>query len=544
MKKIYAILFSILIFGCTDLEIKPVDASTEFEIFKDQGAYQSYLAKLYAAYSQTGQDGPAGNADISIVNDEGFTSYIRAYWKAQELTTDEAVISWADAGIRDLHEQSWTSENQFVRVLYYRISLIITIANDFLKQSTDEKLGANGIDAASKVVIQQYRTEARFLRALAYWHALDLFRNVVLLTDITAGFPLQSSPAETFAFIESELADIESVIADPKTNEYGRADKAAVWMLQAKLYLNAEVYINTPKYTEVLAACNKVIGAGYSLSTNYQNLFLADNHTSNEIIFALNSDGKNTQNWGNTTFLIHGAMGGFMVDNLQDGTESNATPTPQPTEELDVYGVTGGWAGLRTTRSMVEKFYNNPAAIDVNNPNDPRAIFYTNGQSLDITDIAEFTDGLAVPKYKNLTSDGTPGSDLTHADTDYPMFRLADAYLMYVEAVLRGGTGGDMATAIGYINDLRTRAYGNSTGNIVAADVTLDFVLDERVRELYWEGTRRVDLIRYGRYTDAGVWPWKGNVEAGKTTEAFRNVFPIPASDLIANPNLVQNNGY
>jgi len=540
MKRIYTILLSLLFVGCTDLDIVPVDASTEFEIFKDSEAYKSYLAKLYAAYSQTGQDGPAGDADISIVNDEGFTSYIRAYWKAQELTTDEAVIAWADAGIRDLHEQSWTSENQFVRVLYYRISLIITIANDFLKQSTDEKLATNGIsDAASKAVIQQYRAEARFLRALAYWHALDLFRNVVLLTDITAGFPVQSTPAELFAFIESELAEIEPIIADPKTNQYGRADKAAVWMLQAKLYLNAEVYINEPKYTEVITACNKVTSVGYSLNTDYQSLFLADNNTSNEIIFALNSDGKNTQNWGNTTFLIHGAMGGFMVDGIVDGTENDAIPTPYLTEELDTYGVTAGWAGLRTTRTMVEKFGPDPA-----NPVDPRAIFYTNGQTLDIADITEFTEGIAVPKYKNLTSNGIPGSDLTHADTDYPMFRLADAYLMYAEAVLRGGTGGDMATALGYINDLRFRAFGNNSGDVAAADVTLDFILDERVRELYWEATRRVDLIRYARYTDAGVWPWKGNVAAGQTTEAFRNVFPIPASDLIANPNLVQNPGY
>ena len=127
----------------------------------------------------TGQEGPSGNSDISIVNDEGFTSYIRAYWKAQELTTDEAVVGWTDAGIRDLHELSGL-RNQFARVLYYRISLIVSIANDFLKQSSQERLDANGINAADQALIQGYRAEARFLRALAYWHALDLFRNVVI----------------------------------------------------------------------------------------------------------------------------------------------------------------------------------------------------------------------------------------------------------------------------------------------------------------------------------------------------------------------------
>lgn len=515
---IYFFLVLFLFTNCTDLNIVPDDAFTEDIVFQDAEAYRSYLAKVYGAYSLTGQDGPAGDSDISIVNDEGFTSYIRAYWKAQELTTDEAVIGWTDAGIRDLHEHSWSSENQFVRVLYYRIALIVSIANDFLKQSSDTNLSKYGIPDSERAVIADYREEARFLRALAYWHALDLFRNVVLVTSITGDLPKQSSPQELFNFINSELEEIEPTMAAPRTNEYGRADKAAVWMLQAKLYLNAEAMIGQDYYTECIAACKNIIDAGYSLEPDYQSLFLADNHNSNEIIFALNSDGKRTQSWGCTTFLVQAAIGGSMKDSD--------------------YGVVGGWAGLRTTKNMVERF------PDVTGEIDSRSIFYTDGQTLDIDDIGEFTNGYAMPKYKNIDQSGNNGSDPTHADTDYPMFRLADAYLMYAEAIRRGGMGGDINEAVDLVNNLRQRAYGDDSGNITEAEMDLPFLLDERSRELYWEATRRVDLVRYGQFTDNGIWPWKGNVKEGRLTEKYRDIFPIPASDLLSNPNLEQNEGY
>lgn len=525
MKKLYTIVLLgiILTFGCTKLEIAPEDALTEDLVFTNLDAYRSYLAKLYASYSLTGQDGPNGDSDISIVNDEGFTSYIRVYWKAQELTTDEAVIGWTDAGIRDLHEHSWSSENQFVRVLYYRIALIVSIANDFLKQSEEDRLEANGIAEADRAEIRTYRAEARYLRALAYWHALDLFRNVPLQTAISVDLPAQVSPQELYGFIQSELADIESEMAAPRMNEYGRADVGALWMLQAKLYLNAEHTAGINAYQECLEACNKVISAGYSLDTDYETLFMKDNHLSNEIIFALNSDGTFTQGWGCTTFLVHGAIGGTMDDS--------------PSTALENYGVNAGWGGMRTTSTMVEKF------PDVTGDIDSRAIFYTDGQTLEIEDIGTFEQGYAVPKYKNLNQAGEVGSNATHTDTDYPMFRLGDAYLMYAEATLRGASG-DLGQALNYINELRERAYGNLNGAISQTDLDLAFILDERLRELYWEGTRRIDLIRFGQFTDQGIWPWKGNVMEGRTTEKFRDIFPIPASDLLANPSLLQNDGY
>ena len=517
MKKLVLALITLVIaFSCADLEVTPRTGETANNIFKEGQDYRQYLAKIYAAYSLTGQDGPAGNGDISIINDEGFTSYIRAYWKAQELPTDEAVIQWNDAGIQDLNTQTWSSDNQFVRVLYYRIFYIVALANDFLEQSTEETMNNYGIPDEDRAEIAEYRTEARFLRALAYWHALDLFRNVPLITKISTENPAQAAPEEVFSFIETELQDIESEIAGPQQNEYGRADQAAVWMLQAKLYLNAEVYINEDRYSDVITAVNNVISAGYTLEPDYSHLFTADNHNSNELIFTLPSDGVNSQSWGSTTFLVHAAIGGDIMD---------------PAD----WGVDAGWGGLRSTDVMFNKF---------DTVNDARGqFFFTEGQSPEIENLREFTDGFAFVKYSNLNSDGSEPSNLTHADTDYPMFRLGEAYLMYAEAHLRGG-GGDLNTAVGYINDLRERAYGDQSGNIAPGDLDLDFILDERLRELSWEATRRVDLIRFGQFTEQGIWPWKGAEQEGVTTSSHLNIFPIPAFELNANPRMKQNPNY
>jgi hypothetical protein len=519
MKKVIYIFIAIVFAACTDLDLRPVDGATGNITFQDANQLKSYLAKIYAAYSLTGQEGPAGNPDLNLINDEGFTSYIRAYWKAQELTTDEAVIAWTDAGIQDLNTHTWSSDNQFVRVLYYRLFLIISYSNDFLEQSTDDLLDTYGYNEQEKILAREYRDEVRFLRALAYWHALDLFKNIPLVTKITTTPPAQVAPSVVFDFIESELAAIEPLMKDPQQNQYGRADKAAVWMLQSKLYLNAEVYTGESKYTEALTALNKLITAPYTIEPVYANLFKADNHTSNELIFTLPSDGIQSQGYGSTTFLINASVGGTM------------TPAD--------YGTSGAWAGLRTTSALIDKFPAVDGSIDV------RAMFYTDGQQLEITDLLLFTDGYAVSKYSNLTSDGEPGSNVAFADTDYPMFRLGDAYLMYAEAVLRGGTGGDQATALTLINELRTRAYGDASGNIQASELTLGFIIDERARELYFEGTRRVDLIRFGLFAgNEYTWPWKGGaIDGGPVAEQYK-IFPIPSNDLAANPSLVQNPDY
>lgn len=504
-----------------DLDRQPFYDVTSATVYNDPANYKKILAKVYAGLAVSGQQGPAGQPDISGI-DEGFSTYLRQYWKAQELPTDEAVIGWNDGSLPDYHKMTWTSSNEFIAAMYNRLYYQIGLCNEFIRETTDAKLSSRGITGSTATDVKAFRAEARFLRALSYYHALDMFGNVPFVTEndaVGSFLPRQTNRAELFSYIESELKAIEGDLIDARKNEYGRADKGAAWTLLTKLYLNAQVYTGQPKWTEAITYASKVIGAGYTLDSEYRKLFLTDNNASPEMIFPIAFDGTRTKTWGGMTFLVHAPVGGSM----------------NPNE----FGINGGWSGLRTTKSLVNLF------TDITGKTDKRAMFYTAGQNLDIADISTFTDGYAITKYKNLSSTGAKGSDIegNFPDTDFPMFRLADVYLMYAEAVLRGGTGGSTAQAMQYVNAIRQRAYGNATGNVTA--LTLDFILQERARELYWEGHRRTDLIRFGKFTDASyVWPWKGNVKDGKGVADYLNLFPIPATDIVANPNLKQNTGY
>ncbi len=517
--------------GCTDVGVNPKSSATANNVFSEDGSYENYLAKVYGGLNVTGQEGPAGNADIGAIDDEGFSQYMRLYWKMQELPTDEAVIAWNDNGIRRLNNHNWTSSNQFSVGMYSRVFFQVSQANEFLRQSTDSRLDSRGVSAEKKQTIQQYRAEVRFLRALSYWHGIDLFGDIPLVTeDFPRGSeaPEQSTREEIFNFIESELLAIindenEEVLPPAGQAEYGRADKAAAWMLLSKLYLNAEVYVGESRYGEVIEYTQRVIDANYQLEEDYQHLFLADNHTADGVIFAIPQDGDRTRHFGGTTFLAHAPVGGEM--------------------DAASFGLDFGWAGLRTTSASVDRYEGGDSRDD---------FFFTQGQEKEIDDvlpngettddpIGAFSQGYAAPKFRNVTSDGQPGSNATFPDTDFPMFRLADAYLMYAEATLRGG-GGDQSQALTLLNDLRERA--GMGRDLSQSDLTLDFILEERSRELFWEAQRRTDLIRFDEFTENGVWPWKGGVQGGTTTDANFNLYPIPASELRANPNLEQNPGY
>lgn len=732
MKRLFniiTIVTGLLIFASScikDLDTIPLDKDeiTSASVYENPDSYKQVLAKCYAGLAVSGQQGAAGKPDISGI-DEGFGQYLRAYWYHQELPTDEAVIGWNDQTIKDFHWQTWGSGDVFIAAMYYRIFYQISLTNEFIRETTDEKLNERGVDDALKAEIANFRAEARFLRALSYYHALDLFGNVPFVTEadkVGAFFPPQTTRAALFNYIESELLAIEPLMVDARANEYARADKAAVWTLLTKLYLNAEVYTGVAKYAEAVDFSSRVINAGYTLEPEYAHLFYADNNQSDEIIFPVAYDGINTKTYGGTTFIAHAAVGGSMA--------------------AAEYGLNGGWGGLRTTSALVNKFYpdasksaivspippKSPKAdypvlyvpgsyqgwdptntstvvasvlsdknyegylyfpadtkfkftdgpswdvnfgdtdvdghLDVNgsdiamtdegmykinvNMNDStytavvtswgiigsataggwdsdqnmlidaetgllsltieltagmikfrandgwdinlgdgnadgileygggdipvaeagtyvislklgapdytytitrasydhRALFHTDGQNLEIVDMINFNEGWAVSKWRNITKTGGNGSDLEFVDIDFPMFRLADVYLMYAEAVLRGG-GGSTADALNYVNALRERSYGDQSGNITSGELTLPFILDERARELYWEGHRRTDLIRFGKFTTGDYnWPWKGNVPDGTSTSEHMNLFPIPASDKAANPNLVQNPGY
>lgn len=534
MKKTQIKLLSIAAFfliiintSCTnDLNQAPEGSNqqSDEELFSNPDSYKQFLAKLYAGLATTGQTGPAGSPDISGI-DEGFSQYLRGYWNMQELTTDEAIIAWNDATIKDFHNHSWTSLDGFINATFNRLTFQINASNEFLRQTTDAKLDGRGVTGALRDEIKNFRAEARFLRAYTYWNLIDLFGGASIETEESSTeyhVPTYASREEIFSFVETELTELVNDLKAPNSNEKYRIDKAAAWMLHAKLLMNAQVYVGTDRYADAKTLINKVITeTSYSIHSNYQQLFFADNDSNgaqNEFIFSIAFDGIKTQTYGGTTYLTHAPVGGTM-------TASN-------------FGINGGWAGIRTTSAFVNKF--------TGMTNDSRGSFYTSGQSLDIVDVGSFNDGYAIQKYRNVDVNGNPGSDATgdFVDIDFPIFRLADAYLMYAECELRTGSSVSQMS-VDNINSLRERAYGDLSGNVTSSQINLNFILDERARELHWEGHRRTDLIRFGKFTGSSyIWPWKGGVASGAPTSAFRNLFPIPSNSISSNPNLQQNPGY
>lgn len=524
-----ALLLCLLGAACTKkLDRLPTNDITADKAYKDAAGYKQGLAKVYAAFALTGNTGGTGSPDIpsQIISDEGNSDFLRLYFNLQELTTDEAAWTWQnDAGIQGLHEMSWSAINPIVDGLYYRSFFQISLCNEFIRQSADDVISSHGITGGSADSVRTYRQEARFIRAYQYWVLLDLFANPPFVTEkdaIASSIPKQIQRKDLFNYVESELKDLSTSLKAPKTNEYGRADQAAAWALLARLYLNAAVYTGTGRYTDAITYCNKIISAGYTLHPDYTQLVLADdNLNTDEFIFTINYDGTYTQNYGGTTYLVHGPAG-----------------IPG-----SISGSNGSWSGLRLTQNFINLF------PDYSGNTDHRAQFYQTGQNVVMKDLYTQTDGLSTFKFRNVTRSGGPAPHAdpqgNFSDIDFPLFRLGEVYLTYAESVLRGGSGGDANTALNYVNLLRTRAFKGTTGNITAGQLTTDFILDERGREMYYEAIRRTDLIRYGKFTTgAYLWAWKGGVVTGTAVADKYNIFPIPSTDISSNPNLKQNTGY
>jgi hypothetical protein len=518
--KILAIIAPVLMFAaCTDLDISPENTSSSKIVFSTFEGTKGALAKVYGAYALTGNSGPNGKPDLTIPGiDEGSNAdFLRTFFNHQEMPTEEAHCIWNDPGVPELNNINFTSDGKFTSGLYYRTIMQIMYANEFLRNANED------LDAEVKV----FKAEARFIRAFDYWVLMDVFGNPPFVTenDALGILPTQITRAELFKYVESELLDIanNNLLKAPKTNEYGRADQAAAWALLARLYLNAEVYSGTARWSDAAVYSKKVIDAGYVCINNYENLFLADNDKNNtEVILPITYDGTRTRLDGGTTFLINCTFNSKYIETypivIESGVYDNAN-----------------WGGYRARKDLTNKF----------EPGDKRYLFVGENPSLG-DDPTTFTNGLMVYKYRNIKSGSTVGnpiaaSDRRYADNDFPLFRLAEQYLVYAEAVARGGAG-SKADAVSYINQLRSRA---GVSNINESQLTTGFILDERARELYWECFRRTDLIRYNQFTTSNyIWEWKGGVQDGRGVDAHFNIYPIPASDINANVNLKQNTGY
>ncbi len=537
MKKyiIISILLSMLTFtSCVkDLDVKPKDPNTILSgNLGDNPAYmKQVLAKIYASFIIEGQ-GANGGADIDAADGAFFTT-TRALWNLQEITTDEAMCAWGDVGISDLNTQTWSPANPFLTAVYQRLSLSVTYANEFIRVT----------EGNSDPAVVKYRAEARFLRALAYYWLMDLFGNPPFITEkdgIGKYYPKQIQRAELFKYVVSELTAIEKDLGKPGSS-YPQADKGACWMLLARTYLNAKVYTGTAQWAKAKEYADKVINSGaYQLAKDYRQNFSANNNypVNREMIFAWEQDGIHTQGYVGTTFIIE--------------SSSDAVYIPAET----YHGLTSNtnWNGNRARKNFMNILVDT-LAVYGENPvpaDDPefkkcpdKRVYLKQKKSIDIPEASASGDyGVGVYKFTARNANGSQAANYNpaFASTDFPVFRLADAYLMRAEAAYRLGNTGE---AVNDINIIRERAYGNNSGNITVDQLNDKFLLDERAREFYYEAQRRTDLVRFGQFTNGTYnWQWKGGVFKGVSTSKHLNIFPIPGDETAANPNIKQNPGY
>lgn len=527
-------------------------------------------SKCYAGLIMEGND---GNADFTI-DDAGKSTLLRNLFNFNEIPTDEAVCWWSDGGITDVAYNKFDPGNATLKNLYYRLMSNISYENHFLS-----------LDAA-KAEKTKY-AEVRVLRAYSYFLMLDFFGDPTFLDKISAETPRQAHSYNSkfesgksytraellqlgreflFNWVKDELlaAEPDLLEAKPETDsdaDYGRIDKGTCWLLLSRLYLNAGTYLNNdgqnnPYWNKALEYAEKIIdpSTGYALFDDskmskeakdngykpYDLLFMGDNGSNGascEALLPLMQDGDKTQGWG-------GSM--FYVAALWDATMQTVTAK-------DAATTANTWSGMRVRPQFVEKFFTDPSVVvnksakEIRNMNvDDRAILWGKGNSdgartLEIGDNDKFVKGIATPKWNNNYSNGGTPHDSYNVDIDFFLFRVAEAYLNAAEAEMHLHGEGS-AKAKKYIDALRDRAHAAKR-----ASYTLNDVLDERSRELYCEGLRRTDLIRFNQFggTQATYkWELKGGSTNGTTFAKTNNLYPIPSSEIRSNKNLTQIDGY
>ena len=525
-----------------DLDVSPIENEEGTTTMTPNN--DALFNKCYANMVLAGQGGPDGDCDIEGL-DGGTTGFVRQLFNANELTTDHAICCWGDEGIPAFNFNQWSASHPMLKGFYYRLYFGVTICNYYLEVAANED--------------SQKLAEVRFLRALYYYHLMDGWGNIPFLTTVSSKPAPQASRQEVYNFIESELLEIESAMAAPMSNTYGRADKAAAWMLLARLYLNAEVYTGTSQWAKASEYASKIMSSGYGLSKQasgqwsaYQKLFMADNDTNGaqiEAVLPLIQKGNETAAYGCFFFLMQSTIHKHLK-----------------TFGGNYFGSSdGAWAGNRSRPNLVWKFFPTQTEEQITGLNvvqmvdlagDDRAILSSSFEGVDddpdltpekkeeeriahlnVEDVSKFKYGFTVAKFNNIRTDGGTTSDPKFNDSDFFLMRAAEAWLTYAEAETRLGNPDKAKIAI---DEIRTRANAS-----LQPSYSLDFILDEWSREFYFEGRRRIDLIRHGKFSGISyLWQWKGGAYNGTTFDSHLNVFAIPDTDLNANSNLVQNPGY
>ena len=520
-------------------------------------------SKCYAGLIMEGND---GNADFSI-DDAGKSCLLRNLFNFNEVPTDEAACWWSDGGIEDVTKNKFESGNATLKNLYYRLMSNISYENHFLS-----------LDAA-KADRTKY-AEVRVLRAYNYFLMLDFFGDPTFIDKISPETPRQAHSYNSkfeegktytraellqlgreflFNWVESELlaAEPDLLEAKPETDtdpDYGRVDKGTCWLLLSRLYLNAGTYLNNDGqnnqyWDKALEYAERVINSDYKLFDDskmsneakangykpYDLLFMGDNGSNGascEALLPLMQDGDKTQGYGGSMFFVAALWDGTM----QTVTDKNAATTAN------------SWSGMRVRPQFVEKFFTHPKdvvnkkASEIRAMNvDDRAILWGKDRTLEIGANDKFVKGIATPKWNNNYSNGGTPHDSYNVDIDFFLFRVAEAYLNAAEAEMHLN-GESSAKAKKYIDALRNRAHARPR-----ASYTLNDVLDERARELYCEGLRRTDLIRFNQFGGSQAtynWELKGGSPNGTTFAKTYNVYPLPSSEVLSNKNLTQIDGY
>ncbi len=526
-----AMLLALGFSSCSDdLDVTPLDPNQDYA--ETVGA-EAVLNKCYANMAVAGNGGANGDTDISGL-DGGTTGFVRQLFNANTLTTDESICGWGDDGIPQFDYITYDSSHPMLRGFFNRLYVGIAYCNQYLSDFEGQN--------------EQYDAEARFLRALYYYELLDCWGNVPFTLSVGSDLPEQIQRADLFDWIESELLEVIDIlpagtVVNEGTDGYGRANKNTAQLLLARLYLNAEVFTGTAQWANAKSYAQAVINSNYKLHTTastsdwsaYQELFMGNNGTNGaaeESLLSLVQDGSRTTSWGTTLFLMAGCMDGNEIIN-QNGTVGNNT--------------TEAWGGNRCRPDFVAKFFPNNDAPNIEArympaaAGDDRALFDGNGRNLENTTVGTFTDGFAVCKFNNWTTDGSATGSTQFPDADFFLFRVAEAYLIAAEADARLNGGSAGTDGINYLNAIRSRANASTK-----AGYSLSDICDEWSREFYYEGMRRPTLIRFDRFAGSVNynWAWKGGVAAGRNVDSHYNLFAIPYQELNANSNLVQNPGY
>ena len=510
--------------------LNPTDVTSETAYGADEAGYLQGLTKIYFQLV-------SNNTQDLQVADGGASEFIRAFWSTQEVTADAAKCAWGDAWVNDLNNCTWKGDvlNDAVYAVYVRTLQGITYVNEYLRQTSDANLDLRGVPAEVKAKVQEFRAEARFLRAYFYWAAMDTFGQVPFSTEDTqfgGGYnPPQTPRTEIFNYVVSELEDLasdDSKMPAAQSN-YPRADKGSVLGLLARVYLNAEVYTGEAKWAEAKATCEKIYGLGYALAPTHAELFRGDNGENpdarKEMLFAAAYDAENTQSYGGTTYLTLSTLSG------DDGA-------------VAIIGINGGWAGNRVPDHFVQKYFE-PVSADFATGNynitDKRAYFYIKGRTQSMEgQLNTFLNGWSCIKFNNVPHDSTAvqyaatAATKNFSDIDWPLIRLGEIHLIYAEACMHAG--GNASAQL--------KALADRAGVAAPTTVDEDFLMAERARELMWEGHRRTDLIRYGKWIKGYNWTYKGGDYAGRDLPAHFNIFPVPSTELATNLELKQNPGY